>query len=175
MLAGEEVAMNRALLREIGIPAFLSTSLLGFSLLLVVTALLPALELQDSLRSESDQLTQRIERHIVLASKGENGAAELLPSKVDMANVPEGVRALAEKYGLPLDQGTYRVSEVENIWRYEVQLPLKASYPQLRKFLREAMVFQPVVSLDEISLHRGKAVDPTLEATVRLTYYFVGQ
>jgi len=167
--------MNKALLGEIGIPTILGISLLGFSLLLVLTTLLPALELRDSLRLESDQLTQQIERQTVLASKGENRAAELLPSKVNMANVPEGVRTLAEKYGLPLDQGTYRVSEVENIWRYEVHLPLKANYPQLRKFLREAMVLQPVVSLDEISLHRGKAADPTLEATVRLTYYFVGQ
>jgi len=55
--------------------------------------------------------------------------------------------------------------------RYQVVLPVKGSYPQVKRFLAQAMHDTPGLALDAISMQRDQGGSPALEVQLRFTVF----
>jgi hypothetical protein len=85
----------------------------------------------------------------------------------------ERLFALARRHQLQLLQGSYRYNQSpgEKLARYEVTLPVKGSYAQIRRFLAAALNDIPVAALDRIAFERKRAADSQVEAAIRFTLF----
>ncbi len=52
-------------------------------------------------------------------------------------------------------------------------LPVAGSYPQLREFLKRALVEIPVLSLDQLTLKRESRDDGAVRAELKMTLHLV--
>jgi hypothetical protein len=80
---------------------------------------------------------------------------------------------LASSQNLVLEQGQYHLisDKHSHLLRYEIVLPVKGPYPQIRQFLKQAMQKLPGLALDGISLSRKKIDEPGVEAELHLSLY----
>jgi hypothetical protein len=86
------------------------------------------------------------------------------------------IYAAAESRGVALDSGEYRLGRTagERLARYEITLPLKGSYAQIRGFVADVLAAVPAAVLDEVNLRREGVDSARLDARVRLTLYVGG-
>jgi hypothetical protein len=80
---------------------------------------------------------------------------------------------LAKKAGIELRKGTYRYNGQagERLVRYEVSLPLKGSYAQIRRFLASVLNEIPMASLDRVGFEKRSIGDEKVEANVIFTLF----
>ena len=84
----------------------------------------------------------------------------------------EALYAHARASNVQLLQGEYRLeSKAGALTAYQITLPVRGSYPQLRQFVGRVLKGMPTASLDALRFERKKAADAQLEAQVRLTIY----
>ena len=85
------------------------------------------------------------------------------------------LHTIAAANGIVLETGEYQLVKDRNwnIARYQITLPLKASYPQVRLFLAQLLDEIPALSLDDISIKRASINARAAETRVRLTAYLV--
>jgi len=55
--------------------------------------------------------------------------------------------------------------------RYQVTLPVKGSYVQIRQFVDQALIDVPVAALDDINFKREAIGATQLEARIKFTLY----
>jgi hypothetical protein len=79
----------------------------------------------------------------------------------------------ADKAGLELDQGDYRLSEAKDahLRLYQLSLPVYGSYPEIRAFVAEALNGDPALALTAIQLRRDGIDTPDLDAQLNFTLY----
>jgi len=79
----------------------------------------------------------------------------------------------ADKAGLKLDQGEYRLTEVKDahLRRYQLSLPVYGGYPEIRAFVAQALNTDPALALNAIQLRRDRIESPDLEALLNFTLY----
>nr|WP_315484278.1 hypothetical protein [uncultured Undibacterium sp.] len=82
---------------------------------------------------------------------------------------------VASKAGIVLNSAEYRSAEETNgaFRRYQVTLPLKGSYLQIRQFCRDTLIALPFVSLDEINFKREEISNSLIEANLQFTLYLM--
>jgi hypothetical protein len=83
------------------------------------------------------------------------------------------VQRAAHDNGLQLEKGEYRLSEERDfaLARYQVTLPLRGTYPQVRGFVNDVLDAVPAAALEDLTRTREAAGDPALEARVRFTLF----
>ncbi|MEI7535564.1 MAG: type 4a pilus biogenesis protein PilO [Comamonadaceae bacterium] len=158
--------------------------LLGAALLVLVAVLYFA-----SLRpeqSELQSLQRQIEsaRHSVASPAGDAAPAHTpaqqldafyasFPNTAELPALLEKVFACARQQGLQLELGEYRVSRdsADGLTQFQLTLPVRGSYLQIRRFMASAMTGVTTMSLDSIQFDRQKVSDSTLTAKVKLTIY----
>jgi len=98
---------------------------------------------------------------------GQFPAMHTLP---DMLNT---LHTLAHKHEITLAHGDFKFvsAEGEKLLRYEITLPVKCSYPQLRSFIAEAARMLPTMGLSEISLKREAVGDSLVQAKLNFILY----
>lgn len=81
--------------------------------------------------------------------------------------------AMAEQQALALEQGDYRVVKESTgaLTHYQLVLPLKGTYPQIRKFVAAVLRQQPNVALDGVQFERRKVGDASVDARIRFVMY----
>jgi len=81
-----------------------------------------------------------------------------------------GIHAAAQKNGVRLEQGEYRLQAEQGtrLSRYRIVFPAKGGYPQLRGWLDEAIAARPGLEVEELTLRREDIGNETLEARVSL-------
>ena len=96
-----------------------------------------------------------------------------LPQAQQAPEVVRRLHARAREVGLVLERGEYRpVREASSkLVRYQIVLPVKGSYVQVRSFLVEAMRDTPGLALDGIGFQRQEGDSLALEAQLRLTIF----
>ncbi len=79
----------------------------------------------------------------------------------------------AKKNDLRLDKGEYRFIAERDfpVARYQVTLPVRGSYPQVRGFVNDVLDDVPSAVLEDLSLKREAIGSPEVEATVRFGLY----
>ena len=90
-------------------------------------------------------------------------------------DVPEVVRALhrsARAAGLRFVRGDYRPQRDASgkLLRYQVTLPVRGSYPKVRRFLAQAMRDEPALALDGVAFQTDKS-GGGLETRVQFTLF----
>ncbi|WP_338847721.1 hypothetical protein V8J88_03130 [Massilia sp. W12] len=80
---------------------------------------------------------------------------------------------IAERAGLTLRQGEYKLSfnKAGGFYHYQITLPVKGTYGQLRQFCEQTLLQIPFAALDEISFKREIVANRNLEARLRLSLY----
>jgi len=79
----------------------------------------------------------------------------------------------AESAGLALDEGSYR-TQVETragLTRLLVTLPVAGTYPDLRRFLAQALNQDAALALEGLRFTRDTPETPNLEAELRFAFY----
>jgi hypothetical protein len=96
-----------------------------------------------------------------------------LPHQSALQELLGKLYAAAAAQNLTLAQGDYRFVEdpATKLTRYEITLPTKGSYIQIRKFLAQALIDLPTVALNGMTFNRQKIEDPLLDVQLQLTLY----
>lgn len=79
----------------------------------------------------------------------------------------------ADKTGLELDRGEYRLAEVKDahLRRYQLSLPVAGGYPEIRAFVAQALNADPALALTAIQLRRERIESPDLDGLLNFTLY----
>jgi Tfp pilus assembly protein PilO len=102
--------------------------------------------------------------------------AEFYASLAPPAKVPEMLRRLhraAAGQGLAVDQADYRPQADPDgrIVRYQILMPARGSYPQVRRFLAQATRELPALAVDGVTFQRQQVGEASLEAQVKLVLF----
>lgn len=99
---------------------------------------------------------------------------EFFPERSDMVGQVENLFATANKYHLTLENGSYELirGDTHQLARCEVQLPIRGSYEQTRRFLAELLLDMPNVALSSITVQREKIGAAVVDAQIKLTLYY---
>lgn len=84
------------------------------------------------------------------------------------------LEAIARKRGLALERADYRLNKAaadKGLDRYQVVVPLRGAYPQVRDFMMTALSELPTMALDQVQLQRKDIADTTVDAQVTLTFF----
>lgn len=81
--------------------------------------------------------------------------------------------AAAAAQKLILEQGEYRItpSKSGKLVRYQITLPVKGSYLQIRQFVAQALIDVPLAALDDITFKRETIGATEVETRIKLTLY----
>jgi len=125
-----------------------------------------------------------LQKQIALTSKAHNGNAhtpaeqlaefyQKFPPERGSSQWLEKLMALAESRGIHLNEGEYKATsdKVGRIVRFQMTLPVKGEYPQIRKFLAALPNELPIVALKSVQFERQKVADPGVEAKLKLVLY----
>ena len=156
--------------------------MLGIALLVSVVgfyalALAPQQLRIEDLQRESVQLRQQAKSAQKDVPQGpeEKLAAfyAFFPPSKDLPDLLEKVFGAAKRQTLALEHGEYRAlkENVGSLMRYQFTLPVRGTYPQIRKFVDEALAEVPALALDSIQFERRKIGDATVDAKVKMVVY----
>jgi hypothetical protein len=100
-----------------------------------------------------------------------------LPTRGQIPVVISQVLQQAKQAGVPLDSGHYAFTPGKkgNVGRYELEFPLKASYPQVRDFINRTLTAIPAAGLDKLHIERKTVADETVNADVRFVVFVRGE
>jgi hypothetical protein len=96
-----------------------------------------------------------------------------LPTRGQIPVVIGEVLHQARQAGVPLDNGHYSfvAGKAGNVSRYELEFPVKASYPQIRDFINRTLTTIPAAGLDKLHIERKSVADETVIADVRFVIF----
>lgn len=167
------------MLRLLGRPGVLAIGLLVIIPPFYFSALAPAQEhLEETRRSvlalrEQARAGQSV--GYVLQRPDEQLAAfyRVFPEQRNSPKLLEKLAALAEKNGLGLNEGEYRTAPDKGgrLLRFQMTLPVKGEYRQIRAFLSELSAEIPALALESVQFSRQSVADAEVEARIRLALY----
>ena len=166
----------KQILERIGVAGIAAIGLLAAALFFSNFMVKP---LEEKNRSLSEAAS-RSGRKADAAQPNEKVAAvyEYLRKDEDTTDWLAKLHGIGAATGVQLRSASYRTQPAEGrIVRYEIVLPVAGSYPQIRDFLKRAMVEIPVMSVDQVTLKRPDRKEagsqPALQAEMRLTLHMV--
>jgi Tfp pilus assembly protein PilO len=168
----------RAAVERLGRSGVVGIALLGFAVAFYFSAVAPLATELASLRTEADDLEQRLQPGGLSGAKGT--PAEQLATFYAFFPSPQSspgwlgkINAAARAKGLVLRSGEYKLERGadQKLARYQITLPVVGSYAQIRGFVGQVLADVPAAALEEITLRRESVSNPTLEARIRLTLY----
>lgn len=97
-----------------------------------------------------------------------------------MDNLPEllgRIHAQAQRHHLVLEKGEYKLAHESNfrLARYQVTLPVRGDYSEVRSFVNDVLQAVPAAALEELTLKRENSELPDLEGRVRFVLFLGAQ
>lgn len=167
------------------------TLILGCGLFFAIT--IQPLKNQIILTHEQlEQLEQTRPQAIITANKQEpviNDVAldvaafkQLLPQANTLQHWLGLINKAALKHGLKLNKGDYKFTRVkqsqvarnQQASSYEIVLPVKGQYAQIRQFIAHALLLQPALALSSIKIQRDNTLSPNVEARLFFVLFLHG-
>lgn len=163
----------------LGWPGVVGLGLLAFCLVAYLSALLPAQHRLAEMLAQAGSLRAQLAKSKATQMETPVPEAQLtsfyqfFPAHVATPDLLEKLYAAAEASGMVLEQGDYRLtsSKGDKIELYQISLPVRGSYPQIRKFIGRLLADLPAASLDGVSFLRQKVTDVQIESQLKLTLY----
>ena len=96
-----------------------------------------------------------------------------LPAQPQATVAIDKIYALAAQEHITLARGEYAlgIDPKTHLARYQILLPVRGSYPQLRRFLHALLGQLPAVVVEDVEFQRKKIVDTDLTGRIRMTLY----
>ncbi|MCY1286612.1 hypothetical protein D9M68_150100 [compost metagenome] len=96
-----------------------------------------------------------------------------LPAQLDATSAIDRIYALAGQERIALERGEYAlgVDPKTRLARYQILLPVRGSYPQLRRFLHALLGELPGLVLEDVDVQRKHIADSELNGRLRMTLY----
>ncbi|CAD5108984.1 GspMb/PilO family protein [Zestomonas carbonaria] len=167
-------------LQRLGKPGLCGAALIVLAFAHAVLGLLPAWlaleQLSERTALQSAQLA-RIERGDeappVASGQQLDDFRRNLPAQLDATSTIDRIYALANGERLSLARGEYAlgVDTRTRLARYQIVLPVRGSYPQLRRFLHALLAEVPALVLEDLDFQRKQISETELEGRIRLTLY----
>lgn len=97
------------------------------------------------------------------------------PSQDAFPDALDGLLKTAAQHALTVQQGDYTVTRAPagKLVRFEVMLPLRGSYPQVRTFLNALAHDVPGMALENAQFERRDVAEPVLDVKLRLVLFLV--
>jgi hypothetical protein len=91
-----------------------------------------------------------------------------LPTRAQMPAVIGQVFAQAKEAGVPLDVGRYVFTPARSgtIARYDLEFPVKASYPNIRGFINRTLATVPAAALSKLHVERKNVGEQVVNADI---------
>jgi len=161
---------------RLGVPGIIGIGMLFFAAMYFVSAGLPARDRAVELRQEI-RTAERLGRPE--ASRGGDLESDLATFYTFFAasrSVPaalQKVDAAVSSSGLAFEAAQYRLSREGGLRlaRYEVTLPLRGTYGQVRSFVAALLDEMPQAAIDDVVIKRESADATVIEARLRLSIY----
>ncbi len=163
--------------RRLGWPGVVGVGLLAFCAAFYVSTLEPGRARLAELRTEAArqgrQRPPTVSEDPGYAREALGAFYAFFPPSNQLSEQIGLIYRAAERQALPLERGEYRAvkDSAGQLTRYQISLPLKGSYAQVRKFVAAVLVDVPALSLDSIQFERQRAGDAAVEARVKLVLY----
>jgi hypothetical protein len=96
-----------------------------------------------------------------------------LPAQPQATVAIDRIYALAAQEHITLARGEYAlgVDPKTHLARYQILLPVRGSYPQLRRFVHALLGQLPAVVVEDLELQRKKIGDTDLNGRIRMTLF----
>lgn len=170
----------RSWLRLLGWPGMLGAGVLAVCPAFYFSAIQPTQARLEAAHRSAISLHEQIERAATALRGRQLTPAEQLvefyrafPAEKNSPQWLDRIAAAAQSRGLSLDHGEYKATRDKSgkLVRYQMLLPLKGNYPQIRQFLAALPAEAPVVALESVQFERQKVADPAVEARIKLVLY----
>ena len=172
------IALER--IRSLGIPGLAGVLLLAACLVFGLVSLVPA-------HGSLEKLRQQTSRTSAPPTGGSSGIAPASVTPAEQlaqfyaALPPQGaateslnrIYQAAAKERLTLARGEYSLATTPDspLARYQIVMPVRGDYGQIRRFIRLALAAVPHLALDELSFQRQSIAEAQLEARIRFTLF----
>jgi hypothetical protein len=170
-------AKLRRLVEELGTTGVLSLALFAAATLFLLGVLNP---LEERARTLDERLARAGHAPVQGDARPSTAAAKIAAFYrfFDTGQQPSDwlkrLDDIAAKAGLELRSADYQMQRpAGRLERYEIALPVSATYPQLRAFLRTSLAEIPVMSLDQVVIKRQRASDGQIQADIHITLHMV--
>ncbi len=179
-LRGALQVQPRQLVSRLGLPGIIAIGLFTACAAFYVSVVMPLDKKIDEVQATVRTLSERVER---VASGSRQGVLpvsqqltefyRIFPQQSQLTDTVGKIFEIAAMQGIALQQGEYRVAEDQagKLRRFQILLPVKAEYPQIRRFLTSLAADVPTAALEHVQFERQKIGDPLVEATIKLALY----
>jgi len=177
----------RRRLRALGWPGVLGIALLAMAAGLYLSLVEPT---REQLR-QTRQAATTLRQEILQADRDLKGEARtpaeqlaqfyrLFPDEKDLPIWLGKIFTAAQGQGLVLEQGEYKTSRTslgtgggddDRLLRYEISLPVKGEYPQIRRFLAGLAKDVPIAGLEHIQFERQKVGTAQVDCKIMLVLF----
>ena len=167
-------------LQTLGVPGLVGLAGLILALGYATLALLPdwrALEDLNQQTREAREYLARVEDGSVAApvvpQRQLDDFRSKLPSQPQATVAIDKIYALAAQEHITLSRGEYAlgIDPKTHLARYQILLPVRGSYPQLRRFMHALLAQLPAVVLEDLELQRKRIADTDITGRIRMTLY----
>ncbi len=110
---------------------------------------------------------------VTSSANGMNAFYATVPGVDAQFSLMERLHQAAVAQGLVLERGDYQLAAelATPLMRYEIELPVRGEYTQVRRFISAAMQDLPTLALKGVSFSRQKSDDPQLNAKISFVLY----
>jgi Tfp pilus assembly protein PilO len=159
-------------------PGWVGLALLAFAATFYAAGVQPANKRLHALDQQAAELAQNSGGR-ALAAEPVGGRSQLsnfyafFPSSPSLPDVMAQLERSAMQHDLLLEKGEYRLIREQDfrLSRYQITLPVRGSYADVRGFVNEVLDTVPTVALEELTLKREAVDEPELEAKVRFMLF----
>ncbi|UVL59301.1 type 4a pilus biogenesis protein PilO [Pseudomonas sp. B21-032] len=166
--------------RQLGVVGLAGAGLLALALLYGVTALLGQWQQLQQLEQQRDQALAQVAQFkqgtLKLPQVPRHELEDFhkqLPAQPQATVAIDRIYALAKAEQITLARGEYAlgVDPKTQLARYQILLPVRGSYPQIRRYVHALLGQLPALVLEDIDLQRKKIGDRELTGRIRMTLY----
>jgi hypothetical protein len=172
---------GQSILRGIGWPGFVGILSLVSAACIACFAARPwTLEVKD-IRAHAENLRMHTAQKQAMEVRSDPAMQlaefyKLFPGADSLTDALEHIYGVASKNNLILDQAEYSLSSIPTgrLQTYEISLPVRGRYVQVRNFVSELLAQNKNMALSEVGFARNSATDIGVEANLKLTLYVQG-
>lgn len=167
-------------IRALGWPGLIGAVLILASLAFGLALTVPADQELQQVRQRAAQAADiqaradRGEQIIPPTAEGQRAAFyQDFPAQGEITRWIEEIYDAAADEQLSLARGEYVMTPVKDtrLTRYQISLPVRGDYGQIRRFITAAQAAVPNLGLDDLSLQRQEIGEAQVDARIRLSLY----
>ncbi|WP_085607710.1 MULTISPECIES: GspMb/PilO family protein [unclassified Pseudomonas] len=167
-------------LQGLGVPGLAGLALLLVTVAWALGGLLPGWQSLQQLSQQTQEATEYLTKvedgsiaPPVVPQRQLDDFRNKLPAQPQATVAIDRIYALAAQEHITLARGEYAlgVDPKTHLARYQILLPVRGSYPQLRRFLHALLGQLPAVVVEDVEFQRKKIADTDLSGRIRMTLY----